>query len=221
MPSPDCFQAVNFCLLRATRLNADGSIDFGTDVVIASSQGITIGASPITSDAERYEQKNGCGVLCAVYDEDCDVNTGFELNLELCTYEFRLAEMMTGGTLETVDGTVVGFADRDPLASCPYGVVFEAYAIAWNGDERAIHPVTGDPAYLRFKYPRTKWRADDDDHEAGLASFKLTGKAIPNSAAALGPDCDWPAVINGPRAIDLVSALPTASCEYGDLVACS
>lgn len=221
MGAPDCYGAVNFCALRFTRLNEDGTIEFGTDVTYVTESGIEMSASPITSDAERFEQRNGCGELCVVFDDDCDRVTGYELGAQLCSYEARLAEIATGGSLLTIGGTVVGFADPDPLGACYNGVVAEAWALAWNGDERALDPVTGDPAYWRFVYPKVKFRADEDTLANGVAVFQLAGKATPNSQAGTGPECDWPAIVTGPRAWFLDSTIPTAACDYADLVACT
>ena len=216
-----CFTPVNFVGLRLTQLNADGTVHFGSDVTYVTNSGIAIDAKPDEYKAKSFEQVDGGGNLCGSYDADCNRTKGYELGLELCRMEFALAHLACGGALEEISGQIVGYADPDPIAACPNGVVVEAWAIAWDGDQQAAHPVSGRPAYYRYRYPKVLWTQDADKNNNGFGNMKLKGKAIPNSRAGLGPLCDWPAEVVGPRAIDLVDSIPTGSCSFANLVACS
>lgn len=226
MSQPNCFSVVNFCELLIARLDAAGEIDPGSTSLYVTESGIELGMNPVVETAQRFTQRNGCGNFCAVVDTDCDVVIAYTLSLQLCEWELELAEILQGGTSETTaDGTgevVIGYQDPDPTAACYNGVCVEAYAMAWDGDEQATHPVTDEPAYMRYRFPKVRWTPGQSTLVNGIAVWPVTGRAVPNSAAGLGPNCDWPAVVQGPRAYDLVSAsdLPSAACGLQELVAC-
>lgn len=216
MPAPHCFGAVKFAALVVARLDALGAPDPGATNLYVSDAGVTMGVSPKNTEGESLTLKNGNGGTCVSYEE-CDRTERIDLKLPLCQWDVELAEILTGGVLETSGGYSLGYALPDPADACPNGVVIEAYALAWDGSERAAHPISGDPAWWRYRFPKVTWSMGD--HELGneVASPAWNGKAVPNDNIGLGPFGDWLSVPQGPWAYDLVDSIPTAECGYQTL----
>lgn len=221
MAQESCAQLINFCHLRIARLNATGNRLVGANNRYETAQGVEMGMEPVVKEAERFEQDNGCGNLCAVYDADCDHTTGWTLSLQMCSDDFEFQEMLVGGTLATSGGSTIGYQDPDPLAACYYGVMVEGWSIAWNGDEQLLHPVSGLPAYIKYLFPKVMWRPGNVTQAKGINILNFTGRAISNQNAGLGPTCDWPFIVNGPRGKMLTDTLPASNCGALPLIACS
>lgn len=219
MPDPTCYGAIKFCAIAAARLDADGSPNFGTENLYVSKAGIEIAVSPQVKEGTVIQQESGCGEICVDF-QDCDRIPRVNLALQLCQWDYELMELLGMGVLEETAGTPIGFAMPDPNASCPDGVVIEAFAFAWDGDQRALHPISGLPAYHRYRYPKVTWALGDWTNGNSLAILTANGKASPNTNIGSGPFCDWPSTPEGPFAVDLVDSLPTIQCGYQDLVVC-
>lgn len=151
MPDPTCYGAIKFCALVAARLNPDGSPDVGLENLYVSKAGIEIAVSPQVKEGTIIQQETGCGEICIDF-QDCDRIARANLALQLCQWDYELMELLGMGLLEETAGTPIGFAMPDPNATCPNGVVVEAFAFAWDGDQRALHPISGLPAYHRYRW---------------------------------------------------------------------
>jgi hypothetical protein len=214
MPAPTCYQALKFCALAGARLTATGAPDPGTESLYVSSSGITLGNTFVKKDGTVIQVENGCGNVCVDF-EDCDRITRADLALQLCDWNYELMELFGAGVLETTGEDVsIGFALPDPNAACPDGVVIEAFAYAWDGEERAMHPVSGLPAYHRFRWPKVVWSLGNFTLGNTHIPAGLVGQAKSNSQIGLGPFGDWPSTPDGPFAVDLVDSLPTIECGY-------
>ncbi len=210
---PDvCASPVNFCHLTVARLDPDGTRLEGADNLYETTSGIEMAMTPTLLEAERFELKNGCGIPCVIYDEDCDRVTGWDVATQLCKYDFELLEMLVGGALEIDTGETVGLQDPDPSAACYDGVMIEGYAIAWDGETRAVHPVSGDNAFFRYRFPKVRFHIGAHTLASGAQVTNVVGKAVSNIAAGLGPHGDWPALVSGPRAVDMVDSIPVDNC---------
>lgn len=213
MPAPHCLGAVKFTTLAVARLDALGAPAPGATGLYVSDAGVTFGIKPNVTEGEALTQKNGSGGTCVNYQE-CDRVERVDLSLPLCQWDVELAEILNGGVLEQVEGVSVGYQLPDPGDTCPNGVVIEAFALAWDGNERAAHPVSGDPAWWRYRFPKVTWAMGDAELGNAVATPTWNGKAVPNNNVGLGPFGDWPAAMNGPMAWDLVDTVPTVECGY-------
>ena len=152
---------------------------------------------------------------------DLDKLKRMNLQMELCTRDLELLEILTGATLYTVDGTVSGLARRGVGAADPDAVSLELWtkAISTSG----ACQVAGQ-SWWRWVYPRAVFTLGDTALENGIATVQLTGFADPNPVWGNGPWNDWPATVfpdpDSPEHFVLDSdGPPTAVCGYTEVPA--
>lgn len=217
MGAPTCYQMMKFCALAAARLDSTGAPDPGTENLYVSATPISLGVTPQVKAGTVIQVESGCGTLCVDF-EDCDRIPRGALALQHCDWDYELMELLGVGLLEETAGLVpIGIALPDVNANCGNGVALEAFAYAWDGEERALHPVSGLPAYHRVRFPKVEFRLDTFTMANAHVPLALAGKAKANSQIGLGPFGDWPSTPGGFVAVDLVDSLPTIACGYQTL----
>lgn len=183
-----CYQSLDICAIRASRLMSDGSKDSG--VANGSAYNLTpisLARSPIVSAGTTFEQRDGCGNIC-VSLTDPDVTTGEDLTITLCQLDLELISLLTGGeVLLDGSGEVIGFEAPDPAATPPV-IEFNAWSKSYAGSS----PVASPRNYFHWVWPYTQWNIGDWTIERGILSVTLTGRASANANLGSGSFNDLP-----------------------------
>lgn len=176
--------SIHICRLRATRLNDDGTLAGTTDNSYVTDKINHLNYSPQFTDGEVREVVNGCGATCLLLREP-DRFTGLNLEIEQCRLEPALLEMMTGMSAVLDDGTPPNIIGLNwPTADfAPVAVAIEAWTDAWNGDQFA----PAGSRFIRWVFPRTKWRMADGNLENDFNLPTLNGFSEANGAWGDGP----------------------------------
>lgn len=183
-----CYQSLDFCAVRASVLQSDGSKDSGVANGSAyNMRPISLTRSPIVSTGETFEQRSGCGDIC-VSITDPDVTTGEDLTLTLCQLDLELISILTGAeVLLDSGGTVIGVEAPDPGATAPI-VEFNGWTKAYDGSSQVASPRD----YWHWAWPKTQWNIGDWTIERGILQVSLTGKASANANLGSGSFNDFP-----------------------------
>lgn len=218
MPDRNCFSPILACRLRVARLDDSGAPLAGANNLVVSDALIRIGYSVVVEEGANLTQKNGCGVQCVKYQGD-DKITGVNLTLELCSLDFELLEMLTGGTLVTEGGFTRGLTLPPADQELANRVSVEAWSLAWDGDEQATEGA--DTLTIRTIFPSTSWVEGDRTYEEGITRIPLTGRGRSNANFGDGPGNDLPwGVYVTPKGEYVDSdPMPEATCGYQSLVA--
>jgi hypothetical protein len=190
---PGCYSVLDFCAIRASRLTADGTPDYDEEFGSAEDNSpISLGRTAQVTTGDRFERKNGCGVVCSV-KENPDTTTGETLSLSLCNLNIELIELLTGATviLDPADpNVIIGFIVPDPTAVQP-SIELNGWSKTWDADSQVADPYS----YTRFVWPLTTWRIADWTLQNGFLDVTLEGKASGNSNISDGSFSDHPAAI--------------------------
>ena len=212
-----CLGSARVCALRVTRLDDTCRIVQGANNAVVSTAIVRLQSSPEYETGDEFIQKNGCGDIALV------VKTGdklkrMTLQLELCTRDMELIELLTGASLYTIGADVSGIARRGVGLSDPDPVSVELWT-------KAIPTGTGGGCaseaggWWRWVYPKATFTLGDVTHENGIGLVQLSGFAEPNPYWGNGPFNDWPAdellQEDSPEHFVLDSdGPPTAACGY-------
>lgn len=174
--------------IRVSRLNEDGSPDFGAELGSAyNMRPIRVAREPQTTTGARFEQQDGSGVICAV-KQNRDQTTGETITLELCQLDFETIEILSGAQVIFDPGSAdlaIGIKAPDPDVD-PAPVEFNAWSEARLADGPYSTP------YLHWVWPFTKWTAAAGTLEAGFLPVTLTGTAESNTEIGTGSFGDFP-----------------------------
>lgn len=212
---PGCYQSFKARAIRASRLNADGTLDQG--VMLGSAYNmrpISVALSPVVTTGDRFEQKDGSGNLCVVI-ENPDKTTGYDITLTLCQLDIELIEILTGadvildpGDANVIIGFIAPGPDDDTLPT-----EFHVWSDALNGSEQVASPY----AYWHWVFPYVKWNLGAQTLENGILQLTLTGKASTNSNIGGGSFNDLPTPITSYFGVYLADDLPdTTVAPYSD-----
>lgn len=210
---PGCLTYLNLCAVRITRLEADGEADWGADAYFVVAP-ISIAETPTTSEGQNLEQLDGCGNVCASSQQP-DRWTGYGLTTILCKNDFELMEALLGGTVVYGSGPTAGIPlgwaaptpDETPPAVC-----IEGWQQTADGDN--IGTINGTQQYAHHIWPYVTNVPGDTTYENAVTNLQYVGKStVNNQIGATGPHGDWLQPVNGPKAIQYDSALPTIFCQ--------
>lgn len=222
MGQPNCFTPLLACRLRIALLDDSGAPDAGADSVWVTDSLIRIGYSLVRSEGVKFEQKNGCGVICVQYQGAARI-TGVNLTLELCHLDFEGIALATGASLVSEAGrTNIGTALPAVDSDLTRRVSVEAWSLAWDGDEQATDSTGGnEPLYIRTIFPSVSWTEGDRTYEEGITRIPLVGEGRSNTNFGNGPANDLPwGAYTSPKGEYLDDGeLPTATCGTSTLVA--
>lgn len=210
-----CLGSAKVCALRVARLDDDCLSIPGAHNGAVSTAIVRLQSSPEYDAGQEFLQKNGCGDIC-ISLRDLDKLKRMTLQMELCTRDLELIEILTGATLYTVDGVVAGLARRGVGAEDPPGVSLELWTRAVD---TAGNCASSGNRWWRWVYPRATFTLGDTTLENGIATVQLTGFSEPNPVWGNGPWNDWPASSfpdpESPEHFVLDSdGPPTAVCGY-------
>lgn len=219
---PVCASAILLCALRATRLNADGSLAPGPNNVYITNNPISMTPTPNIKQGIDVQQVGGCGCVCASY-KGPDALLRFDIDLELCAWEPGLLEITTGAALVVDDSDVpVAIGNSWPMnigCNVPTQPPFalEAWAQNFLPDGSQV----ADPAsYQRFVWPMAFASLDAFTLGADFGNPKLKLWTRANPAwGPQGPYGDYPATAaeleaGGGEFQDSSDHVPVAECNY-------
>lgn len=200
--------------MRVSRLEPNGVPDPGPNNLYVSDALARFRFTPNKREGSEIEVPNACGGLCGSY-KGCDITKWYDIELDLCTPDPQLTEMLASGAVLT-DGAAVGY-QFPPLNddSCPTAVSIEIWAkrITRGG---GLDP---DFPYAWWVWPWVELTIDESTFEDGPFTPTFAGKAIENENWFDGPENDWPVASDAVAQWIPTATLPTASCGYRTLVA--
>lgn len=222
MANLTCYNVLRVCHLRVLRLADDGSVTESAEARYEHDAPILFGYTPQSPDREEFEQLNGCGNECAYFISPPKAVRSAELQLELCTLDAELLELLLGGALITDTGDTIGYQSSTDATVNVDGVAIETWSIAWNQRERAL--VAGSPGWYRHQFAKTQWTQDQlTTDNSGFSTVTLSGTAEVNSGFGTGfADDPAPASI-GESVYQwfTVGERPTGACGYQPVPAAS
>lgn len=205
MPSY-AFGSAQVCAIRVARLNTSCAPVSGATNAVATSAIVKIASSPEYSQGEDFEMKNGCGQLCVVM-KNPDLIKRVNLQMELCTRDAALVELLTGASLISATTDIVGYSRRGVGLAGPGSVSVEIWTKALSINNTC--PPTGASSYAtaqwwRVIWPKATFTLGDVQFANEVATLTMTGFAENNPNFGNGPFNDVPAAIT----------LDTASPEH-------
>lgn len=212
-----CASTVEFCAVRATRLNADGSVDYDTaDNVYVVRDLIQLTFNSNVSEGTDREMLGGCGCRIAQKTDDDDF-LRYDLELQAGRLELGFMEMLTGGTVvEGTDGPVGYMNGAKRACGTPQNrVAFEAWSKRWTEDNEwdPIHP------WWHWVYPATRWVPGNNTLQADFGPIVLNGKTNANTAWGEGPYGEQPADMADQQQGVFIwdGDLPESTCDYSTI----
>ena len=206
-----CGVSFGACLLRVTRLDANGNVIAGNNTYV-SDRLTQVTVNPNNETGNTFSVRNGCG--CKIASRSFPDTFNFmDLTIQDAALEPQLVAFLLGA--ETIDdgGNVVGWAGPSALACDEANplVAFEFWAE--NGFGSGLDSTY---PYWHWVFPATTWQLGDNTFEEGPAQPSFVGKSQTNGNWGDGPFGDGP-----PDGADISEygvwatdeTLPTASCE--------
>lgn len=187
--SATCVGTVQVCAERFAALTSTGAPLTG----LHGYQTNILTEATITPEVEEGEEdkvKNACGNICQVFEE-CDRLAGVTIEINVCSFEPDLINLLIGGRTFTSGGITQGFELPGPTDGCQNGTSYEAWQLAWDNDTQKTNGAS--LLYVHWIFPRVLWQISDFKQEAKFTIYKFTGKAKVNpKITANGPFDDWP-----------------------------
>lgn len=203
------------CVLRAARLDTDGTPLTGPTDQYVTDAFASVGFSPQYEAGDDFRPKNGCGVVQYSHKAP-DSLVRYDLTLQLMTPDPLLIELLVPGTdILTFLGEPVGFVFPDTgEVGEDNGVSLEVWTKAIVGSDR-----NPDRPWYRWPLTKTKnWRPTDFTLENNPLLPQLQGIAVKNSNWGNGPADDWDTLttvpITEPIAAVLDFEVPEVTCDY-------
>jgi hypothetical protein len=214
MPNATCAQLLQVYHLRVVALDESGAVAPGADSLYEHTRPVSLGFTETRPDRVRFEQPDGAGETCGLFQGPPRKPETVELTLDLCKYDAELLEVLLGGTLIT-NGSygTVGYQAATDADINVNGVAIEAWSIAWDGNTRKIY--LGDPAWYRHSYPKTTWQLGTITmSNDGFSTIPLTGVGEVNPQYGTGLPADPFPASSGqhPYSWVLDNSIPEGSC---------
>ncbi len=213
-----CYQTIQACMIRASRLTTAGAPVSGTDQAYVSDTVISVNFQPETETGDEFTQKNGCGDIC-VTAKSADHTKRVTLSSDLCNLDAELLELLTGGTLLQDSGQTIGYNAPLPTDTAPT-VLFELWSKAWNGSAQAVDS-DGNGLYFHWVFSKSQFVIGSTTLQNGVSTIPVSGTSDSNPALGDGPFDDLPTGVStwGPFAFFLTTDIPTSACGYIDVPA--
>lgn len=213
MATLDCASTVELCAVRATRLDSLGNPSSDANNVYVVQDVIQLQYTENIREGEDREMNGGCGGCIIASKSDEDQFRRYDLELQAGRIEPGLLEMMTGTSVITDGGTVIGahLGIKLPCGTPKPRVAFEAWSKRWTVDDEQ------DPEFpwWHWLWVSTAWVQGQNTLQADFSPIVLTGKSRANSAWGSGPYGDQPEAAEGHLALWADAGdLPTATCDY-------
>lgn len=217
--SSTCYTSLQLCAARTSRLTLAGAPLTGAGNGYTTDAAIKLDVAVELSTGDDFEQKNGCGAICAAFKQPDRIKR-LNLSLDLCQLDSELIAQLTDGDTFSTGGDVVGYQYPAVQGDDPTPVCFEGWSKAWDGSNQAVPGATSpDVAYFHWVFPFTTWTLGTVTVENALMVVPVTGQASENeNITQNGPFDDWPSYISTAGGITRVggwfldSDIPTATC---------
>jgi len=203
----ECAGSVHALRLRIARLEPSGVPLPGPDNLLVTDALVRIAGTPVITEGDDFEQKNGSGVVCVAYKAP-DSLKRVDLAMQICTPDPRIHEMLVGGEVIIEGGEVIGYAYPEVGEEAnPNGVSVEAWSRAVvDGAQAAVRP------FWRHVFPRTKWVPSARTLENAVMVPEFNGFSEQNDGWFDGPANDWPHVSNRVYQYARDDVLPDSDC---------
>lgn len=185
-----CNGAIQSCAQRYAGLTSTGAPLTG----LHGYQTSILADATITPQVEAGDEdivKNACGSLCQTFEE-CDRLKTVDIEINVCSLEPDLVNLLIGGRSFVSGGTTWGVEFPLPTDACNNGVCMEMWQLAWNQDTQAVS--SNSLLYVHWIFPKVLFQIADFKVENKFTIFKFKGKCKVNpKITANGPYDDWPA----------------------------
>lgn len=200
-----CLSSLHLCRFRVTRLDALGNVVVAANNSYVTDNAISLGVTPDIETGPETVLRSGCDEIKAQRKSD-DLLKRFNLQLDLLSIDPELVEMLTGASVITDGGVVVGTSTT--YATNPPLVAVEAWSDAWEDD----HQYDFFP-YIHWVWTAAKWQIGPSTLENDFASPQLNAFTRGNPNFGLGPYGDLPEAIDD-FASFYTDTRPAAHCGY-------
>lgn len=214
-PTQDYASSVQGVALRATRLNADGTLQTGADASYVMERMVTAGYTPAYDGGTTINLQGANGNMLVSYQTK-NTLLRTDMTVAIADPDPEFSEIMSGGTIFT-DDTVplapvaVGWAPAaEGVVSNPNGTALEIWSNAiTQGRRAAIRP------FNHYVFPRV-YLDPTGDHtfENGVMGNEFTGYGESNTGFADGPAGDWAWTSDRPYQHARVDTAPTGVNGY-------
>lgn len=201
------FTAVRGPRMRVTRMDECGAVVTGTCSQVVTDGFVTVNYSANIEEAEEILLKNAGGEICAL-DTTCPELKWYDLEMEFCSVDPDLFEIMTGQTIvEDFDMESVG-VEVGTSINCDAGFALEVWA--YLTDEACV----GGQSSRSYGYFLIPWVINgilgDFTVENDAITFSVSGRSKNNHAWGQGP-FDVVAQDSGGTAGPLLASMNTDS----------
>lgn len=199
-------------LIRVTELNLDGSL--GTNYIVTDALTV-LSFTPVYADGDEIDETNASGGQCVYYRAD-DRFQRADVDLTICSWAPKLANMLTGGAILT-DGDAEGFA-YPPLGT----VAANRVSIEVWAKRIVAGDLDPDFPYAWWVLPNVRnLRIGQKTFENGPSFPNFTGQGYENANWYDGPANDWP--VDSDRVAQWIpcteAELPDVTDGYGTVMA--
>lgn len=205
----DYAASISGVVLRVTRLNTDGTLATGASACYVTDAFMRVSFTPEIEEGDEISEKNAQGLVCVSYKAP-DTLKNISMELAICEPDPELTWLMTGGSLFTSGGQVVGYSGPETgVDANPNGVAVEvwSYAIA-SGSRRPVNP------YYQWVFPSVKLVPSGDRViENGALANAFSGTGVANTGFGDGPGtvAPWAYTTVSPYQYARVASAPIGS----------
>lgn len=219
-PTQDYASSVQGVALRATRLNADGTLQNGADASYVMERFVSVGYTPAYDGGTSINLQGANGAMLVSYQTK-NVLLRADMTIGIADPDPEFSEIMSGGTIFTDDTTPnapvsVGWTPAPSgTVSNPNGTALEVWSNAIAGGRRAtVRP------YHHYVFPRVYVDPTGDrSFENGVMGNEFSGYSEGNPGFADGPTGDWEGTSDNPYQHMRVATAPTGINGYVAVVA--
>lgn len=187
--------AIDICAYRMAKLTEAGAPSAGTQNGYGSNAVVSTQVKTVTEKGDDLSQKNGCGLLQAVYRTP-DQLKSLDLTVVLNQLDVYALHLATGADAFVDSGTGLAFGGQSAaVGTSPGPISYEYWVKAWEGDHQLASELTDpDATWIHFVNPFTRWSEGDRTYEHALLTVPINGVASENpNMPTDGPFGDWPA----------------------------
>lgn len=180
----DYASSINGVVVRATRLNANGTIMTGENNSYVMKSFISLSFTPEYEDGEELTQKDASGAVCTTFRSP-DTLKRVNLELAICEPDPEFTELVSGGVIlqDEAENTVGWAAPEIGVDALPNGFALEVWSNAIQGGKRAA-----ENPYWRWLFPYAVLRQSGDRViENGILANSFEGWAVGNAPFGTGP----------------------------------
>lgn len=182
MPAAECFSSVKGLAMRVTRLDACGEWASGASAMATSDGFVKITFSAQIEAGTEFQVKTASGRLC-VNQKDCSALKWLDLEMELCSVDPELFELLTGNrVVEDWEGNGTGFTISEDIG-CGINFAFEVWTLVAGGSCGG-----SGYRYVYWLFPFvTNGILGDVTFENGPTTFTVSGNTGTNESWGRGP----------------------------------